>query len=410
MKRKKIQFKIMLISLFVFSMNSYAQQEIVQSNCNPIENFTIAFDEANKTVYLDWNAHSKKMIRVKPAQEEIVEEQMFLPTDIVFRSFNANNKNILINDPIDRSDDWMMWCGQNNSGIDVACLCDIIVAARFTPTDLEAFGVLSGDKITKVRFVPCSNNNPHTLHIYEGGTSPTDPGVLKYEQEITETLIEFMYNEIELNTPFVIDVSKELWIAYRVVSYLGIVGCDAGPGVVNKGDLIYVDRYSSWYNLYSLGFDVNWNIDAYVATLDTRYTYNVYRNNMLIASNLKDTHYTDDVAVLDNGNYEYCVVAVLFDCESEQVCKGVSIELGIKEIYEEISIFPNPTTGELRIKNCGFLIENVEIFDVYGRKIVEQEGDRRKEKEINISHLRAGIYFVRIETETGIIMKKIIKY
>ena len=34
----------------------------------------------------------------------------------------------------------------------------------------------------------------------------------------------------------------------------------------------------------------------------------------------------------------------------------------------EFSIYPNPTSGELRIENGEWRIENIEIFDVYGRK------------------------------------------
>ena len=399
----------MLILILAFSTNSYAQKEIVQSDCNPIENLTGTFDEATKTVYLNWGVSSKKMVRIKPIQEEIVEEQTFLSTDMVF--YFSNNEKNTRNNLVDTTNNWMMWCGPNNGGIGVACICDIIVAARFTPTDLEAFGVLAGDEITKVRFIPGSGKNPYIFMLYEGGTSPTDPGVLKYQQEITNTLIENEYNEVVLNTPFVIDISKELWIAYSVTSnYSHFAGYDAGPRVVGKGDLIYVDYYGIWSNLDALGFDANWNIDAYVTSY-TGYTYNVYRNNTLIVSNITHTNYTDNVAALDIGNYEYCVVAVLLDCESEQVCKTVEKTVKIDEnketgIGEQIVIFPNPTTGELTIMNYELQIENIEIFDVFGKK---KNAECRMQNVIDISFLQAGIYFIKITTEKGIIAKKIVK-
>ena len=81
------------------------------------------------------------------------------------------------------------------------------------------------------------------------------------------------------------------------------------------------------------------------------------------------------------------------------------------------TLVPNPTTGELRIENGELIIMEVEVFDVYGRK---QKGNSPPFMEgwqpqadgvvINISHLQAGIYFVRISTETGTITKKIIKH
>jgi hypothetical protein len=84
--------------------------------------------------------------------------------------------------------------------------------------------------------------------------------------------------------------------------------------------------------------------------------------------------------------------------------------LDIKEIATAVSIFPNPTTGELRITNYELRIENIAVFDVYGRKLIEQKAESRKQNEIDISNLQTGVYFIKIITEKGIITKKIIKY
>jgi len=86
--------------------------------------------------------------------------------------------------------------------------------------------------------------------------------------------------------------------------------------------------------------------------------------------------------------------------------------LGVKDIkdFEDIVLYPNPTTGELHVTFPSFggagvvchssLVTNIEIFDVYGRNILHS---------IDVSGLHAGIYFVKITTEKGIVMKKIIK-
>ncbi|MCL1850301.1 MAG: M6 family metalloprotease domain-containing protein [Bacteroidetes bacterium] len=84
--------------------------------------------------------------------------------------------------------------------------------------------------------------------------------------------------------------------------------------------------------------------------------------------------------------------------------------LGINEYEENITLFPNPTTGELRITNYELRIENVEIFDVYGKchsSLVTRY--EIGETVINISDLPAGLYFVKIYTQSGIQIKKIIK-
>ena len=82
-----------------------------------------------------------------------------------------------------------------------------------------------------------------------------------------------------------------------------------------------------------------------------------------------------------------------------------------------LQVYPNPTTGVLNLiqetfNNEQLTINNVEIYDIMGRK---QKAESRKGKEekgevmMDISHFPAGVYFLRIETENKMITQKIIK-
>jgi hypothetical protein len=92
---------------------------------------------------------------------------------------------------------------------------------------------------------------------------------------------------------------------------------------------------------------------------------------------------------------------------------------------DEILVYPNPTTGELRIIPIQFIegvdgeagrgseleITSIEVFDVLGRKhltVLRSYG--LTVSKLDISHLQSGIYFVKITTEKGAITKKIIKH
>ena len=56
-------------------------------------------------------------------------------------------------------------------------------------------------------------------------------------------------------------------------------------------------------------------------------------------------------------------------------------------------------------------ITNVEIFDIYGKNIsVHHHIITSSNHLINISHLPAGIYFLRIQTDEGMAMRKVVKY
>jgi hypothetical protein len=93
---------------------------------------------------------------------------------------------------------------------------------------------------------------------------------------------------------------------------------------------------------------------------------------------------------------------------------------------ENITLIPNPTTGELTIDNGQLTINSIEVFDIYGRKLSSHHLIPTSSHHliptsshhliptpphhlINISHLQPGIYFVKIKTEAGEIVKKVIK-
>ena len=90
-------------------------------------------------------------------------------------------------------------------------------------------------------------------------------------------------------------------------------------------------------------------------------------------------------------------------------------------LSNQIEVWPNPTTGELRIENgelrtaapvgasSAKLINNVEIYDVYGRKQLSIINCQLSIDKIDISHLQPGIYFVRVVFEGGSSVKKLVK-
>jgi len=55
------------------------------------------------------------------------------------------------------------------------------------------------------------------------------------------------------------------------------------------------------------------------------------------------------------------------------------------------------------------ILKSVEVFDVYGRSVGAYPCGRPK-TTINIAHLQAGLYFVKVSTDAGVITRKIIKH
>jgi ligand-binding sensor domain-containing protein len=78
-----------------------------------------------------------------------------------------------------------------------------------------------------------------------------------------------------------------------------------------------------------------------------------------------------------------------------------------KNENEFISIFPNPTTGKLRIIGHSMFdmrLSDIKIYDIDGK--LQTVENRISENEIDISHLAPGIYFLRIDRKTVKIVKQ----
>jgi hypothetical protein len=84
----------------------------------------------------------------------------------------------------------------------------------------------------------------------------------------------------------------------------------------------------------------------------------------------------------------------------------VSITTGIDEtLANQLQIFPNPVKSELFIKS-GLQIEKVEIYSLTGALLVEENNFAEK---ISVLALPQGVYLLKVHTDKGLIISKIIK-
>lgn len=69
----------------------------------------------------------------------------------------------------------------------------------------------------------------------------------------------------------------------------------------------------------------------------------------------------------------------------------------------QISVYPNPTTDKIYIDAQNIDIQKVILLDIAGKMI------QTVPKNTPLSILTAGIYFLKIETDKGVVMKKVVK-
>ena len=135
--------------------------------------------------------------------------------------------------------------------------------------------------------------------------------------------------------------------------------------------------------------------------------YNVYLDGVLASENIssleyasefKNNQYVEVVAVYENGKTSIGVV------------KEITAEENVNDIFtDNISVYPNPVHDRLYIETLTQTL-TIEIYDIYGRVQNLRNSETQKlRNSIDLSNLKAGIYFVKINTEKGNIVKRIIK-
>jgi len=78
---------------------------------------------------------------------------------------------------------------------------------------------------------------------------------------------------------------------------------------------------------------------------------------------------------------------------------------------ENITLYPNPTTGELIIVNGELKVDKIVVHDIVGKIVSSHQfTNSLSYQKIDISNLNSGIYFVRITIEAGEIVRKIVKH
>ena len=112
---------------------------------------------------------------------------------------------------------------------------------------------------------------------------------------------------------------------------------------------------------------------------------------------------------LSNGFFEACLVGENI-CGLDSSCMTFTIvsAVGIKEnnINNNISIYPNPVKNQLTITSDNEKVNNIKIMDVTGKTLNVFAGNTTT---INVSDLAKGLYFLQIQTEKGIAVKRFIK-
>ncbi|MFK7772809.1 MAG: S8 family serine peptidase [Saprospiraceae bacterium] len=120
---------------------------------------------------------------------------------------------------------------------------------------------------------------------------------------------------------------------------------------------------------------------------------------------------------IENGTYTITLTVISETCNSNVIYSEevVVIATNVEDLKEkmEVSIFPNPNDGlfYLRIESEGVENFEIELLDVNGR-LLDQFSVKEKNEEyiqlVDYQYFITGIYLIKIKSEQGIMIKKMI--
>ena len=134
---------------------------------------------------------------------------------------------------------------------------------------------------------------------------------------------------------------------------------------------------------------------------------------------------TTEVDIMENleayATYELRVQAVCSDgivSDWSNILVAVAQGAGIEDyLAKSVKLYPNPAANTLNVSvsDASIRITGVEIYNVYGQMmnvatqgLVSQQG-LASQQRIDISGLASGVYYVRIVTDGGLVMKPFVK-
>lgn len=219
------------------------------------------------------------------------------------------------------------------------------IASRWRPSDLTPYDGLYMNSITFFPFGYQLAN--YTLKVWIGENAETEI----MSMELASVVVDF-FNEIKLDNSVKIDASQEMWFGVEIYQNTGglSIGVDDGPAVQGFGDLMSYDGVS-WTAMSTEGFDINWHLAA-----------------------------------------------------------GLSVTVGDEEIevlgINDIAVFPNPANDVINI-SASINIQSITVFNSIGQ-VVYMENIESNLHKINTSDYNSGMYFLQMETEKGLVSKRIV--
>ena len=283
--------------------------------------------------------------------------------------------------------------------------------------DFDYYSSFLGANVTQVSyFLPedqsGSTYSQITLRVYGHGTNEV-PGEVLAEKVIQNPILNY-WNTATLDEPIVLD-GGDIWVTCEIEQPAGAYpisfdGPDGEPYNAN-GDY-YRTREGAWSNFANPTEYGNVCIRAF-GEGNTVPAWTYLSGDVFAALKAGETGTINvmmDAAELTAGN-TYNVQLVINTNDVNHPLFEIPVTLlcfdGINAIEEgNFAVYPNPASDKVRVEVAGTM-NNVVLYDELG-KVVRNINTNDSFLDMSLNDLASGIYFLRIDTNDGIKMVKLI--
>ncbi len=143
-----------------------------------------------------------------------------------------------------------------------------------------------------------------------------------------------------------------------------------------------------------------------VVNSDFGNTHEWYLDNQLIPLETGNTFIISSANLADTGTYHCIVLNGCGQTRAKPIRVSLTVGLAENSKIETVELFPNPVQNELFIRSKSTNLERLDIIDVNGKIVSTLHHIQNK---VTISHLKAGFYLFKFQTNQGVLLKKVIK-
>ncbi|MBQ5855890.1 MAG: T9SS type A sorting domain-containing protein [Bacteroidales bacterium] len=168
-------------------------------------------------------------------------------------------------------------------------------------------------------------------------------------------------------------------------------------------------------NITTIGDDPKLKLTWEAPEGNTPDGYNIIIDGIWVEENFKELTFIDENSALNvyDGKTHYVEIVAVYENgkRSVSLIGKISDVVSVNEIKDnKCSVYPNPVNDILYIETQTLTQTlTIEIYDVYGRLQDYKTIRLQDNVAIDVENLKSGIYFVKISTEKGNIVKRIIK-